>query len=222
MHEEHGIERQLRRTAERISAEYGGAPVVVIVGGSVEAHVPRCMVGSTLHQEGDRLRDLLGILQTAIQIETLKHFQGPQETREGADAAAQALAAIRRRFGKAHQRRRIPLLRGGSFWAELTDGGIQVSNLHNEPLLPWAAFEETVRLLEQQGGRATRGSAMEGKLGEECLPLDSVEGHVARTVYGKRSGDSVLRRITPIACILIWAGVCEAAPGELVLRDMGG
>ena len=219
MREEHGIERQLRRTAEHISAEYEGAPVVVIVGGSDEAHVPRCMVGSTLHQEGDRLRDLLGILQAAIQIETLKHFRQPQGVREGADEAAQALEAIRRRFGKPHQRRRIPLLRGGTFWAELASGGIRVSNLYNEPLLPWAAFEETVRLLVQKGGRATRGNAMEGKLGEEGLPLDSVEGHVAQAVYGKRPGDSVLRRITPIACILIWAGVCEAAPGELVLPD---
>jgi hypothetical protein len=107
-----------------------------------------------------------------------------------------------------HQKqRRIPLLRGGIFWAELTDGGIQVSNLHNEPLLPWTAFEETVRLLVWKGGRAIRGNATEGKLGEEALPLDSVEGHVAQVVYGKRPGDSILRRITPIACILIWAAV---------------
>jgi hypothetical protein len=219
MHEEHDMERQLCRTAGRISTEYRGAPVVVIVGGSDEANVPRCMVGSTLHQEGDRLRDLLGILQTAIQIETLKHFREPQEARESTDAAAQAIEAIRRRFGKPHQRRRIPLLRGGTFWAELTDGGIRVSNLRGQPLLPWAAFEETARLLVRKGGRATRGNVMEAKLGEGGLPLDSVEGHVAQTVYGKRPGESVLRRITPIACILIWAGVCEAAPGELVLRD---
>ena len=220
MHEEHDIERQLRRAAGRISMEYGGAPVVVIVAGSDEARVPRCMVGSTLHREGDRLRDLLGILQTAIQIEARKHFREPPEAGERTDEVAQAREAIRRRFGKPHQRRRIPLLRGGTFWAELTAGGIQVSNLHSQPLLPWAAFEETVRLLVRKGGRATRGNAMEGKLGEEALPLDSVEGHVAQAVYGKRPGESVLRRVTPIACILIWAGICEAAPGELVLREL--
>lgn len=123
-------------------------------------------------------------------------------------------------FPRDHQkRRRIPLLRGGTFWAELTEGGIQVSNLHSQPLLPWAAFEETVRLLARKGRRAIRGNAMEGKLCEGALPLDSVEGRVAQAVYGKRPGESVLRRITPVACILIWAGICEAAPGALVLRD---
>jgi hypothetical protein len=72
-------------------------------------------------------------------------------------------------------------------------------------------------LLKGSGGRAQRGNAMNYKLGESGFPLDSIVGHIASIVYGSREGDSVLRRITPIACFLTWAGVCKAAPGELVL-----
>jgi hypothetical protein len=74
MHEIHQVEKELLAEATSISKKHGGAPVVIIVGGSKEANVPRCMISSTMHQ-GYRLRDLLGILETAIQIETLKHFR---------------------------------------------------------------------------------------------------------------------------------------------------
>jgi hypothetical protein len=127
---------------------------------------------------------------------------------------------IRDKLSKTRGPAKVPLLRGkNAFTAELTEGGITVSNLPSQPFLPWAAFQEAVCALIRQGGRAKRGNAMHAKLGELELPLDSVEGHVALTVYGKRPGDSVFRRITPIACILIWSGICKAAPGELVLRD---
>ena len=77
-------------------------------------------------------------------------------------------------------------------------------------------FEETIALLERQGGHASRGNAMNYRLGDDGLSLDSVEGHIAATVYGQRVGEAVFRRITPVACILIWAGVCRHTPGELV------
>jgi hypothetical protein len=75
VHEEHEIEKKLRAEASRISAEFGGAPVVVLVGGSEEANIPRVMTGSCIKGADVRLRDLLGILQTAIQIESWKHFR---------------------------------------------------------------------------------------------------------------------------------------------------
>lgn len=52
----------------------GGAPVVIIVGGDTEAEIPRTMTASSIKGKDIRLRDLLGILQTSIQIESLKHF----------------------------------------------------------------------------------------------------------------------------------------------------
>jgi len=74
MHEISQIEKQLFEDAERISQKNNGAPVAIIVGGSSEANIPRCMTASTLHGETYRLRDLIGMLHTAIQIETMKHF----------------------------------------------------------------------------------------------------------------------------------------------------
>ena len=53
----------------------------------------------------------------------------------------------------------------------------------------------------------------------EGLSLDSVEGHIAYTIYKKKHGDSIFRRITPIACILIWTGICCHKPGELILLN---
>jgi hypothetical protein len=124
---------------------------------------------------------------------------------------------IKRRFDAVGPTARIPLLKGGSFTASIAEDGIAVSNLAKQPLLPWAVFEEAVTLLGRTGGHASRGDAMNCKLGDDGLSLDSVEGHIAATVYGRRKGDSVFRRITPVACILIWAGVCGHSPGELVL-----
>ena len=129
-----------------------------------------------------------------------------------------AVAAIKRRFAETGHPTQIPLLRGGSFMADLTDEGIRVDNLGNQPFLPWVVFQESVCVLMRNGGRAERGNAMEAKLGEVGLSLDSVEGHIAYVVYGKQPGDAVFRRIAPIACTLIWAGVCDAAPHELILR----
>ena len=67
MHEIHDIEFDLWDDAERLSKKYGGAPVVIIVAGDASADFGRCMLSSTLHA-GARLRDLLGLLETAKQI----------------------------------------------------------------------------------------------------------------------------------------------------------
>jgi hypothetical protein len=111
----------------------------------------------------------------------------------------------------------VPLLKGGHFTAEITADGIRVDNLGTQPLLPWVVFEEAVALLDRSGGHASRGDAMNCRMGDDGLSTDSVEGHIAAVVYGKKRGDTVFRRITPVACILIWAGTCGAGPGELVL-----
>jgi hypothetical protein len=125
--------------------------------------------------------------------------------------------AIKRRFEQTGPSARVPLLRGGHFTAEITAEGIRVDNLGPQPMLPWAVFQEAVALIVRSGGHASRGDAMNCRMGDDGLSADSVEGHIAAVVYGKRRGDTVFRRITPIACILIWAGMCRASPGELVL-----
>jgi hypothetical protein len=132
----------------------------------------------------------------------------------------EGVETIKRRFAETGSPTQIPKLRTDSFIAEMREDGIWVDNLGAEPYLPWAVFQEAICVLIRSGGRANRGNAMGPKLGDKALPLDSIEGHIAYVVYGKRPGQSVFRRITPVACILIWAGVCRAEPGELVLSNV--
>jgi hypothetical protein len=124
---------------------------------------------------------------------------------------------IRDKFNKTESPATIPLFKGDTFTARLINEGIEVDNLGTQPFLPWSAFQETVCVLIRNGGRAMRGDAMNSRLGDPDLSLDSIEGHVAHVVYGKKIGESVFRRITPIACILVWAGICKHEPHELVL-----
>jgi hypothetical protein len=105
-----------------------------------------------------------------------------------------------------------------TFTATLAEDGVFVDNLERHPFLPWGAFRETVRLLVGNGGRARRG-VYTAQLGSPELSLDSVEGHVAYMNYGKLLGMRVVSRVTSIGGILIWVGMCEVAPRELVLRD---
>lgn len=114
---------------------------------------------------------------------------------------------------------KVKLLKGNSYFSVvLSEQGVLVDNLHKEPLLEWKVFEKTIELLEENGGCAQKGDAMLFKLGEGKLPINSIEGYVAKEVYGKNIGDSVFRRITPIVNILIWVGVCENGRGKLLLK----
>lgn len=130
----------------------------------------------------------------------------------------EVVQAIKHKFAQTGTPVRIPLQKGGSFEAALTEDGITVNNLGNQPILPWVVFQESVCVLVRNSGRVRRGNAMNAKLGEEGLSLNSVEGHIAYIVYGKQIGETVFRRISPIAAILIWAGVCTSAPNELILK----
>ena len=122
---------------------------------------------------------------------------------------------IKTKFSETGAAAEISLLKGDCFKATLTEGGVTVDNLGNMPFLPWVVFEQAVKVMEQNNGIAKRGNAMDAPLGYSKLPLDSIEGHIASVVYGRKCGDTVFRRITPIACILIWAGICEPKPGKL-------
>lgn len=88
--------------------------------------------------------------------------------------------------------------------------GVDVSNLGASKFIPIDAFVAIISLLElSPDKRAINGNAVGPRLGEPELPFYSVEGHVAKIVYGRLKGDSVFKRITPISKILEWAGICE-------------
>ena len=128
-----------------------------------------------------------------------------------------AVQQIRIKFNETESPATIPLFKGGTFTARLVNEGMEVDNLETQPFLHWSAFQEAVCVLIRNGGRARRGDAMNSRLGDPDLSLDSIEGHVAHVVYGKQVGETVFRRITPIACILVWAGICKPEPHELVI-----
>lgn len=71
------IVAELREDADGISERYDRAPVAIIVAGSQEAAVPRCVTVFSNLGEGreGRMRDQLGILQASIQIEALNHLR---------------------------------------------------------------------------------------------------------------------------------------------------
>ena len=110
----------------------------------------------------------------------------------------------------------IPKQMGGFFRAILTDQGVMVSNLGGQPFLPMEVFEAVEELLTNNPThQAARGNAINFRLGDPGLPLNSVEGYIAKEVYKKFSGQTVFRRITPVACLLVWAGACRH--GEKIL-----
>jgi hypothetical protein len=113
----------------------------------------------------------------------------------------------------------IPMQNEGTFSAVMVDGGVVVSSLGSQPFLPWEAFTETVSLLIREGGSVQKGSAKGNRLGSDALPLRSVEGHIAHTVYGKQEGDVVFPRAAAIADILAWSGICVNEPERLRLAD---
>ncbi len=71
-HMTHERERELEQEAKRISERYG-APVVIVMGDTKEADVPRTMTAFAGPPDMS-LRDVLGILETSIQYESIRHF----------------------------------------------------------------------------------------------------------------------------------------------------
>jgi hypothetical protein len=129
-----------------------------------------------------------------------------------------AIKLIKIKFYEMEQVVLIPLLQGGFFSARWIKEGIMVDNLGFYPLLPWAVFIEVINLLIRNNGRAENGDANTLMLGAVGLTLDTIEGHIAHVVYAKKVGDVILQRLSPVSAILVWAGVCDSAPGELILR----
>jgi hypothetical protein len=69
------VEKMLKAEATRISKKFGGAPVVVVVGGSIMTAIPRTTTASSILGQDVLPRDLLGLLQMSIQIESWKQFR---------------------------------------------------------------------------------------------------------------------------------------------------
>ena len=161
-----------------------------------------------------------GIAESSQQAESGEALEtpAPKPVSSPSNSDSDVIARITDRLLQMGGSAEIPLLKAGkSFRADLRPGGVSVDNLGNQPFLPWQVFIETVALLQRNGGAALRGDAMNCKLGDARLALNSVEGHIADAVYGRQKGDSVFRRVSPVAAILEWCGLCCHSRGELRL-----
>ena len=100
---------------------------------------------------------------------------------------------------------------------------IEVDNkvLPQDPRLPLIIFKSVIEFLyNSKDHKRKRGTAIRRgiRLCDEGLTLDTVEGFVAHKFYEKKCGDTVYKRISAIANILITSGVCRHEPGHLVLN----
>ena len=67
---------RLHKAAAAVSKELNGAPVVVVAGGSSEHGLEATIAGWSNIVSGreTRFRDIVGILQSAVQIESFLHY----------------------------------------------------------------------------------------------------------------------------------------------------
>jgi DNA repair exonuclease SbcCD ATPase subunit len=128
------------------------------------------------------------------------------------------ISKIKSQFDKKGNPAKIPLMSGKQFFeARSETDGVYVDNLKNQPFLPWEIFSEAVNCLMENGGKAKKGNATNFRLGDPNLGLDTLEGHIASKVYGCKIGDTVFKRVTPVASILAWAEICENTRGQIGL-----
>lgn len=128
------------------------------------------------------------------------------------------ISKIKSQFDKKGNPAKIPLMSGKQFFeARSETDGVYVDNLKNQPFLPWEIFSETVNCIKENGGKAKKGNATNSRLGDPNLGLDTLEGYIASKIYGCGIGDTVFKRVTPVASILAWAEICENTRGQIGL-----
>ena len=85
------------------------------------------------------------------------------------------------------------------------------------PPYRYEVFDEIVKLLISQGGRARKGNGRNFKLGEPDCDETTVVGAIGYNYAHKETGTSVFVPVFALAAILEWAGIANNERGELVL-----
>jgi hypothetical protein len=81
-------------------------------------------------------------------------------------------------------------------------------------------FDYILQLLsESVDGLLPKGNALNNKMGEPGLDNNTIEYIIAKEFYNKKDGDSVDRRISVIANILIASGLCVSKSSSLKLNN---
>lgn len=211
--------------AKSESESTGKTPITLINGFQLVDLLIQYQVGVKQEQytvpsiDAEYWSEVLGVVIEGSGIQSKKPNPREEARKKALTVTTSSvIETIKRKFEKEGLPIEIPLQKGHSFKATMVKEGISVDDLGGQPMLHWNVFEEAINIIKQNGGYAAKGDAMNCKLGDKGLPLDSIEGHIAHTVYGKQVGETVFRRVSPVAAILVWAEICKHAPGELILR----
>ena len=104
-----------------------------------------------------------------------------------------------------------PMMRGQSIKIWMTKDGVKNSALPSL-LCTWKQFDEILEKAIALGGIMYRGdtAAQNGsRIGSNELPLDTMESFIAMNYFGRKEGETTVRRSTYYAAIMKWAGVCD-------------
>lgn len=103
-------------------------------------------------------------------------------------------------------------------YADDQTGIVFVSGKTAPVLLTWDVFFATIDIMKQNGGKALKGDASK-KLGSKDLKLDTIEGYVASTIFGKKKNQTVEKNIVRIGAILKWADIVKVGKDYLELNE---
>lgn len=106
-----------------------------------------------------------------------------------------AVQQIRNKFNETGSPATIPNFKGGIITARLVSEGVEVDKLGTQPFLHWSAFQEAVCVLIRNSGKARRGKAMNFRLGDPDLSLDSIEHLAVDKDYISSARQSIIRHL---------------------------
>lgn len=104
-----------------------------------------------------------------------------------------------------------PMMRGQSIKIWMTKDGVRNSALPSL-LCTWKQFDEILEKAISLGGIMYRGdtAAQNGcRIGSKDLPFDTMEAFIATKYFGRKEGETTVRRSTYYAAIMKWAGICD-------------
>ena len=101
------------------------------------------------------------------------------------------------------------MINGGIMNLRLAETGDGIKNNHYSLNckfdILYAIYEKAITL----GGKMYLGASVANRgkrIGSDSFPVDTIDGFISLEFYGKKVGDTTLRRSTYYAAILDWAG----------------
>lgn len=129
---------------------------------------------------------------------------------------------IREKLDESDGHASIKLFRGDSceISYDSNESGLVSPKIPVPDQLTWEVFDAAVEVVINNGGKAPKGSARSkgARLGNELLPMNSVEGYIAHKVHGVKEGQSAFGPGFVIFAILDWAGICNNEKGFLTIK----